>query len=179
MKIHVPSIPEAGLSVPLSEKDPWVRKLLAERLPDFCGGKTKVRGEIHLLRTNDNVSLHGVLTFPVRLNCDRCARPFETDLEIDITRHLSPFFADPEAREGDEVELIDEDMEFSFYHGEEIDLLDILVEEILLALPMRRYCREDCKGLCPRCGVDLNEQTCSCRDVAEDSPFAALKNLKL
>jgi uncharacterized protein len=59
-----------------------------------------------------------------------------------------------------------------------IDLDDVLRQQVYLALPVKKLCNQGCKGICPRCGVNLNETTCECANVATDSPFAALVQLK-
>jgi len=58
------------------------------------------------------------------------------------------------------------------------DLTDMVRQELLLALPMKPLCSEECKGLCPRCGVNLNIETCDCRVKGMDSRWEGLKDLK-
>jgi len=65
------------------------------------------------------------------------------------------------------------------FRGEEIDLTEGIQEQLVLGLPMRPLCREDCKGLCAACGADLNVDECNCRQQHPASPFAALRHLRL
>jgi uncharacterized protein len=65
-----------------------------------------------------------------------------------------------------------------FYEGDGLELNDVLREEILLALPMQRVCREDCKGICPVCGQNRNQNECRCHTETVDDRWAALKQLK-
>ena len=65
------------------------------------------------------------------------------------------------------------------FRGEEIDLTEGIQEQVVLNLPMRPLCREDCKGLCAACGADLNLGECNCRRQPPDGPFAALRHLRL
>jgi uncharacterized protein len=58
-----------------------------------------------------------------------------------------------------------------------LDLAPILEEEITLNLPLQVICSESCKGLCPKCGADLNKETCTCSDERIDPRLEALKNL--
>lgn len=180
MKIHVPSIPEGGKTITFSETDPWIQDLIANRFQDFCTGKTTLRGQVKLFRTNANVSLNGDLAMDIQPACDRCAQNFPMDLRVPLHRHLTPFFdlPDEQREEGVEIELNEEDLDFSTYHNEEIDLADIVAEEVFLALPMRFLCQENCQGLCYQCGANLNEGPCQCGGLREDSPFAALKGRK-
>lgn len=95
---------------------------------------------------------------------------------------MVPYFSPEENAEGEkeDVELTEEDLEFGSYVGEDFNLADIVAEEILLNLPMKFLCQTTCKGLCPRCGADLNEQTCGCEAVVvPDSPFSVLKGFKV
>jgi uncharacterized protein len=66
-----------------------------------------------------------------------------------------------------------------YYTGEVVNLENILREQVLLTLPLKPLCSETCQGICPRCGADLNRETCQCSEEESDSPFAILKNIKL
>jgi uncharacterized protein len=76
------------------------------------------------------------------------------------------------------VELHEDDLEIGFYDGGGIDVADIFWEQVVLALPVKILCRDDCRGVCPVCGADWNRARCSCREEAEARPFDVLKNLK-
>ena len=181
MKVHVPSIPENGKQVELHPGLPWADALVSGRLADF-GLEPGMTGKVEMFRTHVNVTLQGDLKFKMHPVCDRCGKKFHREMELSFHRYLTPYFGNPdEQREAgeEEVELSEEDLNFSFYHNDEIDLGQILEEEIFLSLPMGFHCREDCKGLCPRCGADLNQGKCACPEVVEDSPFKVLKSLKL
>src|SRR5215213_1252628 len=78
----------------------------------------------------------------------------------------------------EEVELQAEDLILSAYEGDAVDLDELVREQILLALPSRHLCREDCKGLCQRCGANLNNGPCSCEQGEVDPRWAALADLK-
>jgi uncharacterized protein len=67
-----------------------------------------------------------------------------------------------EAEAGEKKELHGEELDVCFYEGGELDLSGLLKEQVLLGLPMKTVCSEDCKGLCPKCGMDLNEGRCNC-----------------
>ena len=60
-----------------------------------------------------------------------------------------------------------------------IDLREMITEQIHLSLPVKPLCEENCRGLCSRCGVDLNKETCSCADGETDPRWEALKQLKV
>jgi uncharacterized protein len=77
-----------------------------------------------------------------------------------------------------EREVEDDDLETSYYRDDEIDLNELLREQFYLALPMKPLCREECRGLCPQCGTNLNTGSCDCAPEWVDPRLAALKNVK-
>ena len=76
-------------------------------------------------------------------------------------------------------ELTTEEMEMTYFEGEEIDLKDVLQQQLIMSLSQRPLCKEACKGLCQKCGADLNDGKCRCPDDQTNSRFAILKGLKL
>lgn len=180
MKIHLPSIPEEGKSFSFHEGQAWVAALIRERFSEFCAPQARLHGEVQLFRTHNNVTLQGQMHLEMTPQCDRCGKKFSRALDISLHRHLAPIFENPDERReaGEEVELDEEDLEFSCYRNDEIDLAELIAEEVLLALPMGFHCREECRGLCPHCGADLNQGPCGCSEGLRESPFAVLKSLK-
>ena len=75
------------------------------------------------------------------------------------------------------AELTEAEMSVSVFDGQAIDVDEMVKEQILLAVPTRMLCREDCKGICPECGTDLNVGECKCVKDDIDPRWAALKNL--
>ncbi len=87
------------------------------------------------------------------------------------------FYRPPPAIEADELKIDEGEAEIGFYEGLGLELADVIKEQILLALPVKRVCREDCKGICPVCGANRNEVACDCHEKPADDRWAALKNL--
>ena len=81
-------------------------------------------------------------------------------------------------RTEEEREVEEDDLETSYYRDDQIDLSELMREQFYLALPMKPLCREDCKGLCPQCGTNLNTGTCDCAPAWDDPRLAPLKQLK-
>jgi uncharacterized protein len=77
-----------------------------------------------------------------------------------------------------EREIEEDDLTTAFYENDQIDLGQLMQEQLYLSLPMKPLCSDDCKGLCPLCGTNLNRGTCECQPNREDPRFAALKNLR-
>jgi len=123
------------------------------------------QGEIR--RRGDVWRLVGRWRVTLRRQCDRCLAPFDWTVEGSLERNYRIAEHAP-----------DDDEEALAFPGR-IDLIDVLREEVWLAWRVRAVCREDCKGLCPCCGADLNRGDCGCAPQDEDHPFAVLRKLKL
>lgn len=126
------------------------------------------------VKTSETVGLTGRLSGSVEIECDRCLeaveRPFDIELDLE--------FAPTEQFESDaNLELHSEDMRLDAIEGSRIDLAAIAREQILLDLPQQFFCRDDCKGLCEKCGANLNLKNCDCEDDEIDPRWAALKGL--
>jgi uncharacterized protein len=108
--------------------------------------------------------------------CDRCLGRacFPLEASFDLTYHPMAEIARDE-----EVGIGKDEVEIGFYEGNGIELEDVLLEQVLLALPMQRVCGEACKGICPVCGGNRNETPCNCRPEGQDERWGALSELEL
>jgi uncharacterized protein len=106
--------------------------------------------------------------------CDRCLETTRIPVDGDFDLSYRPSALEPEAGE---VALDEDESEVGFFEGAGLDLADIVREQVLLLLPMQRFCRPGCKGLCPVCGKNRNEVECSCRVEPIDERWAALRNI--
>jgi uncharacterized protein len=96
------------------------------------------------------------------------------DQELDL--FYLPHEAGQDQEEEDEVELSDRDVVVAYYEGDRLDLGDVIREQLFLTVPLARVCREDCRGLCPTCGGNRNQQACAClTEEPSLSPFASLR----
>ncbi len=160
----------------LTERDftcePSFLDLVEESSSSFV---TPVGVHLQLMRRGGNVSLTGDISFSVELLCSRCARSFKRS----FCERVEALYRKekPELREG-EGQLSGEEVETLFYDGETIDLSTPIRDTILLSVPIKPLCREDCKGLCPRCGKDLNEGPCDCPKESSDPRWRRLAELK-
>lgn len=127
-------------------------------------------------RKGEEVNLKGRIRAEVELACDRCLTGVTAPLEVEFEESFVPSAA--EAREGEERELGRDDLRVSAYEGDAVDVDELVREQVLLALPTRFVCREDCKGLCATCGADLNSESCDCPQGEVDPRWAALGKLK-
>jgi uncharacterized protein len=176
VQLSLTQIGEEGRQIEQDLDAQWLTRALSEKhTSDFCaqGGH---RALINARRVGLDVYLSAECTLRLKTDCAACLNPFELEVPVAFSLTLKPR---PRADDAppDELELSKEDLEECYYEGDEIDLEEILREQIILALPMYPRCSPDCKGLCPVCGVDLNQETCDCRRDEVDPRWAALKIL--
>ncbi len=136
----------------------------------------EAQGSAELLpNTLGEIRIRGHLKVRMRCECDRCLEPaeFPVDSSFDL------FYRPEEDKDYDAEVAIDEgESEIAFYEGGGIELKDILREYILLAMPMQRVCRQDCRGICPICGQNRNVVSCGCEMKTIDDRWSALKKLQ-
>jgi uncharacterized protein len=131
-----------------------------------------------ILKDHDRFHLVGGVTTTLELACGRCLDPFALPVDATFDLRYLPQGAVAEQEEGEEEASVEEDdVSTTFYRDEEIDLAALMREQFYLALPMKPLCRPDCKGLCPQCGLNLNQGTCRCDTAWHDPRFAGLKAL--
>jgi uncharacterized protein len=133
----------------------------------------EIIGKLEVLETKVNLS--GKIKTELETECSRCLSPINSTLDFSFK---VGFVTEDVYQNELETELDDEDLELSIYDGEKIDLNELAQEQILLNLPTQVLCKNDCKGLCPKCGVNLNEKTCDCQTKEIDPRWANLKNLR-
>jgi uncharacterized protein len=122
-----------------------------------------------------DIRIHGRLATRLELSCARCLEPVMQDVKREFDLLYRPQGADAGR---DEMSVTDAEAEISYYEGEGILLDDVVREQVLLAAPLKVTCREDCKGLCPHCGTNLNQGQCSCAVAQEEPRWAALKEIR-
>jgi uncharacterized protein len=116
----------------------------------------------------------GRIMVVLELTCGRCLEPFTLPVTAEFDLRYVPRLEN--AGEG-EREVDEDDLTTAFYSDNRIDLSELIVEQLHLALPMKALCSDNCKGLCPQCGTNLNASTCDCGRQWMDPRLAALRNL--
>ena len=127
-------------------------------------------------RDGREVELSGRLHAKIKTACDRCLQPVNLSIAAEFKERFVPAVS---WRAEQQHELQEEDLNLAVFDGEAIELDDLVREEILLAVPAHVLCREDCKGLCPVCGIDRNQGSCQCETKATDSRWQGLENLRV
>jgi len=178
LRIPLTDITEHGFRV---DRKVDIHALRPQGAEDLPLEQVSVRGS---LTPMDNEFLfqgqvQGVFVHP----CDRCLEEAQAPFAVEVVWTFSEG-PEPEPDEGNfdgESEDIEEELdnagEHFHFQGTEIDLSQCVWEEVSLAVPAKFVCRPECKGLCPRCGVNRNREQCSCRleDEQEFNPFRGLK----
>jgi DUF177 domain-containing protein len=154
-----------------------VHHLYPEGDPGLAGGEGHLIGQCELTlratRADDKVELIGNVSVAVEFECDRCL----TDLSIPVEASFDLLYVPPLGT-GEEHELGENDLSLGFYQDGIINVDDLTREQIELSLPMARLCSDECRGLCPKCGANLNLGECACSEDQIDARWAALEELK-
>jgi len=168
MAIKINDIPPEGLTLEFDQK---------LDLLDTGTASTSVTAGITIKPVGGGIlRITGRVQAAPLLECSRCLKnsPYPVDTELSV--ELAPVKSlGPSA----EHELVEGELSMEFYQGDEIEPIEIVREQLLIALPMVPLHHSDCKGLCSVCGTDLNEKECSCRKDTREAPgaFSALKDL--
>jgi uncharacterized protein len=128
-----------------------------------------------IFKDKQQFRLVGRVETTLELPCSRCLEPFTLPVEQTFDLRYQPHALN--AGEG-EREIEEDDLTTAFYEDDEIDLGQLMREQFYLALPMKPLCADDCKGLCPVCGTNLNRGACGCKRGWDDPRMAALRELK-
>lgn len=134
--------------------------------PPFIKGRVTNLGQ--------EMRVKGNLTATLAATCDRCLETVILPLATDFDLYYLP--ADYDANKTGETELLERDLDFSYYENERIDVDELVMEQLELSLPTRILCSEACKGLCQQCGTNLNFESCNCQPPV-DPRWQALADL--
>ncbi len=137
-------------------------------------GETLFEGKV--LYTDLRTIVSGGIETQVKLNCVRCLKEILQKLKITVE---NAYILAEDYTKQEEYELEKEGLEISIFEGGEIDLKKIAGEQIALALPSQIVCENSCKGLCEKCGANLNSTDCKCKENEIDPRWSALKKLKI
>ncbi len=202
MKVHLNEITQQEKLLDFSEKDAWVIKAI-ENLDEFDDDQTsalnlargltnkpKLRAaDLHfnLRKVDEVVVITGKIATSLNLLCSRCGQSFRLpcDTQFSALFCQDPVLAGVDHRGHPSKQLHgrahDEDssdFEMTFLTEDFIELSDVLTEQLRLQIPFQPLCKEDCKGVCPSCGIDFNRGNCACSKLFSHSAFASLKNLQ-
>lgn len=176
MQLSLTQIGEDVRQIDFDLEIDWLSGVLSGKHSSELRVLSGQRVQVHAQRMGLDVCLSAQCTLRLQTECSACLRVFELDVPVAFSLTLKPRPRSEDAPPED-LELSREELEECFYEGDVIDLKEILREQIILALPMYPRCSPECKGLCPQCGINLNEQTCNCQREEVDPRLVVLKTL--
>lgn len=151
MKIETARVPVEGLEIEIEEPS----SIMEMRNDRYCFN-TSIQLNLKASLIGTTLYVTGAICTTVDMRCDRCLELFERQV-------------------GNKKYIFEKQVK---YPGEIIDLTPSIREDTILNLPVRLLCREDCRGLCPQCGGNLNKKQCGCKTVPISRAFSALDKLK-
>jgi DUF177 domain-containing protein len=175
VKLRLENITAEVKDISFTEPEADINRILRQGPIREYRVERPIEAKVSFYRAGTDVFIEGSLVARIEATCARCAEEFDASSERSFRYVLAPKVLGDEADGG----LTTEDLEYSLYSGDEIDLSPLIYEQLQLALPTRPLCREDCRGLCPRCGANLNRGDCGCRAESFDPRLARLRELKL
>ena len=176
MRVRIDEIPESGRTLRFHWDEDRLRQFVPPDDPFNIKLLRPVNVELNLNRRPDHIRITGKIVGTLEVSCHRCLRPFPLPLNEQIDAYL---VADGRITGGEEKELESAELFYEFFDGEVIEVDRLVAEQIFLTLPVKVLCSEDCRGICPGCGANLNDEPCRCRTGSKQSPFSKLKLIKL
>ena len=130
-------------------------------------------GHVRMRRTNQGLLVDGWVDLTLELQCNRCLKDFEQPMHVTFEEQ---FYPTVDVVSGLPLAPFDQEEIFPIDAHHEVDLTEAIRQNVLTALPMVTLCREDCQGLCPQCGHDLNLGPCECKPEV-DARLSVLEKL--
>lgn len=143
-------------------------------LAEFCSARGPIVVEGTADRFAETVTIRGAARGMVEEVCGRCSKTFERPLDVEFLVFSDRLGSDSPV----DSEELERDGDLVYHDGVMLDISDAVREAIVLSMPISPLCRDDCRGLCPHCGVDRNVESCRCAETARDPRWEALKKLK-
>jgi uncharacterized protein len=205
MKIYLKELTDQETELEFTQDEPWVLEAVERvderEIADSALQRNKpprpIQTDFSLRKVDEVVVMNGSCNTHINLICSRCAGNFE----FKTSPHFSGLFCqDPEmagvgylkgagkpagqnkgfARHAHDFAADEsQDLDITYLSGEYIDLGDVLTEQLRLLVPFQPLCKEDCKGICPRCGAELNVGRCACAKLPKNAALSSLQSLNL
>lgn len=168
MVVERSQIPPEGLDLEVREEPRW------EGVEGLWVSLTPIQASLHLEREVNGILASGTFSTIAVVLCGRCSEP----VSVPVSDSFTILYAEArEAFRDEEVELSAAEMDVDTMQDDRLDVTRLLRENVLLNLPLQPLCRADCRGLCPHCGVNLNESSCGCQVQEDDPRLAPLQHL--
>jgi len=174
MKIPLHDVHETATELDYAEPTAELNGILRRGRGQDYEFERPIEVHVAVYRSEQDLFLDGTIRAQATATCARCLEQFTLPVEKEFSLVVSP-----ERPLAGEIELGAADLVQSFYSGPDLDLTPLVYEQVLLALPTRPLCAEECRGLCPQCGASRNTVQCSCAAEAGDPRLAVLRSLKI
>jgi uncharacterized protein len=175
VKLRVDDITAEGREISFAEPEQEVNRMLVRGPLHEYIVKAPLQVSLSYYRAGTEIFISGTLDTATTASCSRCAEEFD----LPGHRRFRYVLAPRSMSDDKDFALKAEDLEFSFYQSDEIDLTPLIREQALLALAERPLCSDECRGLCPQCGANLNQGDCGCSFRGFDPRLAVLRSLKV
>ncbi|MHB8069963.1 MAG: YceD family protein [Desulfobaccales bacterium] len=159
LRVPIASIPPEGLEKEMDLGEKYFSRWREED-PELEFSNAQINGSVRLEKHGRDILVRGALKGQLQLACGRCLEEFGGPVDVDFDLLLVP---SPGSMQGEDEELSAADLDVDYYSGETVDLEPIIREQIILTVPLKPLCTEDCKGICPSCGAVLNLEACTCK----------------
>ncbi|MGQ9569328.1 MAG: YceD family protein [Thermodesulfovibrionales bacterium] len=160
MKIIISEIHDEGLDIIFKET------IMSDDTSFLAQAQMKIN------KTYREVLISGDIKADVELQCSRCLKDFKLTMTIPFDVVYNPI---DELKNEERYELKQDELDMGFYSGDELDISELIKEQIILNIPMKPLCNELCKGICLKCGADLNYDKCSCGEKEIDPRLEILQ----
>jgi len=173
--IDIPRIPPDGLDFDQALDS---LSLHLEGETEFRLGGARLVAKVDLV-DGTTVHVRGRLSGSVSTDCGRCLEAYELPVGQELDLFFLPRTQSRPQEQEEDVELSDRDVVVGYYDGEKLDLGEVIREQIILDMPLKRLCRDGCLGRCPTCGQNRNLGNCACPPAEEpgDPRLAPLRKL--
>ena len=175
MRVRIDEIPESGRTLRFHWDEDRLRQFVPPDDPFNIKLLRPVNVVLNLNRHPDHIRVTGKIEGALEVSCYRCLKPFPLPLNEHVDLYL---FEKARTPKEEEKEIEPEELAYEFFDGEVIEVGWLVAEQIFLSLPVKVLCSEECRGICPGCGANLNEEACRCKADGGQSPFAKLKSIK-
>ena len=177
LRVKLDEITESGYHLSCSRSENWVSEIFKDLKDSDFTFVDDIEIQIEIFKFEKDISVSGLLKTAIKMSCIRCLGDFNFPLEAEF--HYDFFPAD-ERESSPEIEISTRDLDVLYYQGGFIEIPPLIREQVLLNIPSYPLCRELCKGICSKCGLNLNRVPCQCeKEEGVGSKFEALRNFPL
>ena len=178
MQIRIDKLQGRSLTLDFNETAESFPSLMTLSEQGVVVFKGNVQGSLTASFAGDVIRVNGHVAADVVSTCSRCLAAIEQSLDVPLTLCYQQREPQPDSDAPDEVELTLRDLELIPFQGDELDPRPEIAQELIMALPQSMLCRDNCAGLCPTCGTDLNQNTCRCETPVFHEGLVRLKDFK-